>query len=230
MSMVDIPGVGPVLARRLRKFGVCSRTQLVSRRDLWPLLPAVAKAHVQHNVSRSVETETAVAIANELRRRLRFNGKRQTVHVAGSLAHRPKGLFVKDIDLVVESEIDGALSSVTLAGTGRAQIVDTISSGRRRLGLVVSWRLTARQSIAIQVDLFLATPSELPFALFHWRSPRRYVMRVRAHAKKRGWLLNQYGLFSRTTGRPVTGTARIKSEADLAKFIGVTVRQPTARK
>jgi DNA polymerase/3'-5' exonuclease PolX len=82
----------------------------------------------------------------------------------------------------------------------------------------------------VALDLFLATPAELPFALFHLTSPRAYVIRIRAFAKKvRGWKLTQYGLFYADSGRRVRGSSRIRTQEQLAAFLGVTWRPPAAR-
>jgi DNA polymerase/3'-5' exonuclease PolX len=199
------------------------------------MLPPVAKAHVRHRVARSVSAPEAQALAAELVRRLRFNGRRMRVVEAGSLARLPASVSprtrVKDVDLLVIGP-PGALDSVTLApcrAAGSAKIIDAFAGGARKLGLIVEWT-PARRPVAAQVDIFLAHPAEEPFALFHWRSPKSYAIRVRAYAKRKGWLLNQYGLFSRRTGRPVPGSESIRSEADLARFLGVTVRPPRARR
>jgi DNA polymerase/3'-5' exonuclease PolX len=75
----------------------------------------------------------------------------------------------------------------------------------------------------------MTTTAEKPFALFHYSGPATYNIRTRALAKRHGWLLNQYGLFSIATGRRVPGSANIRTERDLAEFLGVTFRHPRDR-
>ena len=79
------------------------------------------------------------------------------------------------------------------------------------------------------VDLFLVQARELPFALFHYTGSRLYNVRTRAHAKRRGWRLNQYGLFDAATGRRVRGSAHIRTEREVAALVGVSYRSPSDR-
>ena len=77
--------------------------------------------------------------------------------------------------------------------------------------------------------------------LFHYIGPRSYNIRTRAYAKKKGWLLNQYGLWknlleknllekSKNKLKRVKGTANIKTEKQLTNFLGLTYRLPNNRK
>lgn len=97
-----------------------------------------------------------------------------------------------------------------------------------------------KQREKIVVDVFVALERERPFALFHYTGPRSYNVRTRAHAKRRGWLLNQYGIFYETPPGPasgrgkkksrrVRGSAGLRTEAEVARFLGLTVRPPSDR-
>jgi len=80
------------------------------------------------------------------------------------------------------------------------------------------------------IDVFICTKKELPFMLFHYTGSKRYNIRTRAYAKKKGLLLNQYGLFARNTARGHTSkTYNIKTERDLVRVLGVSYRKPTNR-
>ena len=91
------------------------------------------------------------------------------------------------------------------------------------------------------IDLFFIKKKELPYMLFHYIGPRSYNIRTRAYAKKKGWLLNQYGLWknlleknllekSKNKLKRVKGTANIKTEKQLTNFLGLTYRLPNNRK
>ena len=84
--------------------------------------------------------------------------------------------------------------------------------------------------IRTQVDLFLVEVKDLPYALFHYTGSSTYNIRTRAHAKAHGMLLNQYGVFDVNTKRRARGSSSIKSEKDLADFLGVSYRSPNDRK
>ena len=110
------------------------------------------------------------------------------------------------------------------------------SGGPRRRSLVLRRPAAAAggRPRHYHVDLFLALESERPYALYHLTGPRSYNIRIRAYVKRaHGWRLNQYGVFYDDGADPprrVRGSARIRTEADLAKFLGVTYYPPAARR
>ncbi len=247
--LARVPGIGESLAKKLVARGIRTRAGL---RRVRAELPAAARAELRWRVRRSIPRAVALRVAEELRRRLRFGGRgsaagraRRAVHVVGGL-RRGTAAKVKDIDLLAVLPPEflrswhragaGAGAGVRLArpaaGDRCESIVETFAAGRRQKGLIVACRepgQRARRHYA--VDLFLATRGELPFALFHYTGSARYNIRTRAHAKRQGWLLNQYGLFSAKTRRPLRarGRAAIRTERDLARFLGVTYRRPGDR-
>jgi DNA polymerase (family 10) len=183
-------------------------------------------------------------VAAEVTRRLTFaaeSGARFEVIPVGSVrrlaagAARARSPRVKDVDFLVVAPAS-ALGAPALAAAGlrppRAgdcvRVVDTYASGARRRSLVL--RIDrAGAAVHLRADLFLATDEERPFALFHYTGPAQYNIRTRAHAKRRGWRLNQYGVFHRATGRRVRGAAALRTERELALFLGVTYRPPEQR-
>lgn len=166
----------------------------------------------------------AAALVEELRRRLRVAGRRcPRLRAVGSLRRREP--VVKDLDLLVV--LSRELGDVRLTAARAADLVTDWalrSSGPRRSCLSLKVRGRARR---VQADLFRASRAELPYALYHYTGSRGYNIRIRAHAKRRGWRLNQYGLFDRA-GRRVA-EEEIRTEKDLARIIGVTYRRPQDR-
>ena len=133
-----------------------------------------------------------------------------------------------DLDLLVvvpdRADFAPVLASANLVGRMRLGADRGCGARRRSLVLLRSGRRP------FQVDLFLVRRSELPYALYHYTGSRQYNIRTRAHAKARGWLLNQYGLFY--TDRPsvrVRKTAHLHTERALAAFLGVSYRKPEDR-
>ena len=173
-------------------------------------------------------------------------------HIAGG-AGRPRGHVLrvtpvgsvrrraarsKDLDLLVrvparlEARLDRVLADVRL---GRRRAGDRVEAllhregGPRRRALTALGRTPGGRARRYRVDLFAATGAEWPFALFHYTGDSAYNIRTRAHAKARGWRLNQYGLFVAGTDRRARGSAAVRSERDLAGALGVTYRPPHAR-
>ena len=169
----------------------------------------------------------ALDLVAGLRRQLHFNGPRPRLITVGSVRRAEPTAVDLDLLVVVPDRADfsSTLASARLDGAPYT-ITSDRGSGVRRRSIVI----TGPGVRSIQVDLFLVRQQELPFALFHYTGSRQYNIRTRAHAKARGWLLNQYGLFyaDRVKTR-VRGTARLSTERELAEALGVSYRSPTDR-
>lgn len=99
---------------------------------------------------------------------------------------------------------------------------------------IISFELTGLSAdkyakIPVYADLFYVYNDELPYALMHYTGSKMYNIRIRAHVKKLGYLLNQYGLFDIKTGERAKGTEKIKTEKQLCEFIGITYKDPPDR-
>ena len=190
-----------------------------------------------------VSLERARSIVRELRRRLRFttgpstgaSARRVPVRLVPVGSLRRQEPLATDIDLlVVVADRDNSgdlLASAKLRPQGRQSGPALEIAGDRRCGPRRRTMLLALPvgGAALPIDLFLVRESELPFALFHYTGSRAYNIRTRAHAKRRGWTLNQYGLFDRA-GRRVRGTRQIRTEAEVAARLGLSHRAATDRK
>jgi len=234
---------GAALARALAHEGVRTRADL-KKPAVLARLPRESQASVLHNPARNVPLAAAEAVAAEVKRRLVFDftGEgdarplRFEVLPVGSVRRRAPR--VKDIDFLVvvpadhEARLNRVLAAAVLrpprAGD-RLEIADTYAAGARRRSFIVCRRGGTLKAACYRADLFLTTAGERAFALFHYTGPASYNIRTRAHAKRQGWLLNQYGLFDAGTGQRVRGSSAIRTERDLARFLGVTYHTPRER-
>ena len=180
---------------------------------------------------------TAQAVTAEVKRRLIFvgaDGRRRNFAVIPVGSVRRQAPWVKDIDFLVvapASEAGWALAAATLRPPRAGDVISFGGSSaagprRRSLTLRAEGRRTAVQRY--RVDFFVTTAAEKPYALYHFTGPKEYNIRIRAHTKRRGWRLNQYGLFNVVTGGRVPGS-NVRSEKALSEFIGVTYRPPQLR-
>lgn len=236
-EVAEVPGVGPRRAEQLAAQGVTSRAELMAERGRLEL-PSPTRRFLGYDLCRAIPAATAKAVLSELRRRLAFGEGRYQVWVVGS-ARRERPVL-KDLDLLVVAPPEvvlargpSFLSTSVLAPAvrgDRAELVDTFAGGPRRRTLLLAWRPPAtgeRQLFGL--DLFAATPAELPYALYHYTGSQAYNVRSRMAAKRRGWRLNQYGLFVGETCARAPGSEKIRTEAALAKFLGLTPRPPCER-
>ena len=176
-----------------------------------------------------MELEPALELAEYLRKHLRFNtgGRAPRQILVGSIRRgEPRA---KDLDLLVvvpaAGTAAGLLASAHLDNNTFEITSDMLKGERHRMFKV----RREGQRRTMTVDLFLVYRSELPYALFHYTGSKTYNIRTRAHAKHRGWLLNQYGLFYADTKKRVHGTSKISTERQLASFLDVSYRAPTDR-
>lgn len=240
--LAEVPGIGTALATKFVRRGITTKSQL---RAVIDELPREAQAHLRYDVSRSIPSTVAAAVTEELKARLSFDGpggrrRRYPIIAVGSV--RRGAPLSKDLDLLVatpdEETIRGLLGSAELADrrgpSDALTLVEAYAFGDRRRSFIVRRAPRGGRAKYYAVDLFLATEEEKPFALTHFTGGRDYNIRVRAHAKRAGYILNQYGLFSANPAkgqkrRRAPGSKAIKTERDLARFLGVTYRPPTAR-
>lgn len=151
---------------------------------------------------------------------LQVNSAGYDARVVGSIRRgEPR---VTDIDILVTvpaSELNsgaGALNGFCPRGA-RPGV-----NGPRRRAFILT---TAGETI--NVDIFTATPTEMPYALIHYTGGKAYNIRIRAHAKKKGWLLNQYGLFDKSSGIRLP---MARTESGVQKQLGITPRPPEDRR
>jgi DNA polymerase/3'-5' exonuclease PolX len=251
-KLADIIGQGAAgaeLARVLAAEGVRGRAGLRVPAVL-ARLPRASQSSVLFSPQRRVPLAAAEAAAAEVIRRVRFRlsddspALRLEVILVGSA--RREAPRVKDIDFLVVvppehlAHIDGILGAAFLkpeaaAVTARArrpeiEIADNYVSGARRRSFILRVRAPGQRARkCYRADFFLTTETEKPYALFHYTGPVEFNIRTRAHVKRKGWLLNQYGVFDVATGRKIRGSTQIRNERELSAFLGVTYEPPTAR-
>lgn len=122
---------------------------------------------------------------------------------------------------------------IDVLAVSRAPRLDAMSwtlGGRPVAAAALVWgggRRARLEAGGAAFDLFLAAPAERPTALFHLTGPRSFNVRTRAAAKRKGWRLNQYGLWDARTGARVAAFA---TERAVFAALGVTYRRPADRR
>lgn len=236
-AIIGHGGQGLALARALAHEGVRTRADL-RRPAILARLPRESQAEVVFRPVRSVPLAIAQAVAAEVKRRLVFNlgGRPRRFEVIPVGSVRRQAPRVKDIDFLIVIS-DAAASEHALAAAAlrparaadRVSFADTYAAGPRRRSFILRAARGRGRAQHYRSDFFVTTGAEKPYALYHYTGSKDYNIRTRAHAKRRGWLLNQYGLFDAATGSRVRGTAAIHTERGLARFLGVTYYPPSAR-
>ena len=160
-----------------------------------------------------IPLHVGIAIIADFKKYLTFPAKCISV---GSIRRREK--YSGDIDILLIVDV---YYVVQLKSKSPTQIIKILSDGIRKKSFIVQ-----KDKINYAVDIFLALPSEKPFALYHFTGPKSYNIRTRAYAKKRGLLLNQYGIFIRHSRQQILN---INTEKQLTKFLEITYYPPSKR-
>lgn len=133
------------------------------------------------------------------------------ISLAGSLRRRRE--TVGDLDLVVATAEPESVMKSFVGWKGVEEVLahgDTKSSVRLDSGL--------------QVDLRAVTEGQFPFALLYFTGSKEHNVALRARAQKRGWKLNEYGLF-----REDDILVPCRDEAAVYKALGLAYVEPELR-
>jgi DNA polymerase (family 10) len=148
--------------------------------------------------------------AERIRERLQEVVPDGLVEVCGSIRRRKE--VVKDIDILVGSAENQEIASVFMRLPEVAEVLltgDTKTSCRLRTG--------------IEADLRVVGTEEFPYALMYFTGSKEHNVLLRGIAKRRGWKLNEYGLFE---GERLI---RCKTEEEIYKALGLTYIPPELR-
>lgn len=197
-ELLKVPGLGPKKANVLyHELGICSID------DLRAAIQAGTVQQLKGFGSKTADkllagTEflacaagrmplgTAVPIAELFKNQLAAMAGVQRVEVAGSL-RRGKDL-PGDIDLLCVAD-DGA--RITQAFTALPQVAKVLAAGDTKASIALS----NPEGGDFQVDLRVVPAESFGAAWQYFTGSKEHNVRLRERAVKRGWLLNEYGLF-----------------------------------
>ena len=239
-GLADVPGITAGDLGRFRRAGV--RDLAGARRAILAGrvsgVSSMAAAFIRWRPARSLPAARARHVAHGVARVVRVvqrDGRVAQPHrvdVVGSVRRLPRNVPdargpIKDIDILVTLRRGAGKQTPALRLAGRRyRIVAVYAAGSRRVSAIVEDRRGTHARC--HVDFFFAAPAERPFALLHHTGPWKYNVRLRTHAKTRGWKLNQYGLWDKR-GRRVRGSVGLRSEKSVVRLLGATYYPPSRR-
>lgn len=191
------------------------------------------RADLLFNPARSIPRSVMHTVADELLKYL--HGMQFTV--AGS--YRRKKPISRDIDIVLVSTDDIhtvlqkflhlARRSIKLyvydpyqCGTDKASLIFEMTVPIE-LQASVADAMTSNKKIRIKADIFVCTPDEYMFTLLFATGSGDFNVRMRSIAKRKGYLLNQRGLFR--DGERIS----VKSEKQLFEMLNIPYLEPEHR-
>jgi DNA polymerase (family X) len=222
LELMEVPNLGPRKIKILHEsLGItnlgeleyaCQENRLVS-------LPGFGQK-TQGNILKGIEFlkrhrgqylfGDVYPMAEGIRERLRQALPGHNPEVCGSIRRRKE--IVKDIDILVAGIDYKRISSVFVS---LPEVEDVLLEG--------DTKTSCRLRSGIEVDLRVVDETAFPYALLYFTGSKEHNVRLRGIAKKRGWKLNEYGLFE--------GERLIKcrDEGEIFKALGLSFIPPELR-
>jgi len=222
LELVQIPNLGPKKIKILYDdLGItnvgeleyaCKENRLVG-------LPGFGKK-TQEKILRGIEfvkrhkgeylVGEAYPVAYSIREKLQAIVKEGIVEVCGSVRRRKE--IVRDIDILVGG---GDSQEVTTFFTSLPEIDEVIASGETKT--------SCRLKSGIETDLRIVSSEEFPYALMYFTGSKEHNVKLRGIAKKKGFKLNEYGLFEGEN------LVKMKNEEAIYRMLGLAYIPPELR-
>ena len=135
--------------------------------------------------------------------------------IAGSI--RRKKDTIGDIDIVITAD-ERKWKKIITAITQLSQVETVIAAGKTRASLVLKTK-------QVQADIRVVHEDEYGAALLYFTGSKEHNIQLRSVAKKRGWKLNEYGVFDNKTGKKLAG----KTEKEIYELLGIRFIPPEKR-
>jgi DNA polymerase (family 10) len=203
VEMMNVPGVGPKMAKRLHDEGIAdvARLERLARAGKLRGLRGV-QARTEQNILKGIEIlrsgrarmplGRALALGRELVEALAVLPAVKQVSLAGSLRRMKE--TVGDIDILVTSSSPASIMDGFVA---LPQVAAVLEKG--------STKAAIRHREGIQVDLRVVEPECFGAALAYFTGSKQHNIRIRDMAGKKGLKISEYGVVRESTGRRLAG-------------------------
>lgn len=223
-ELLRVPGLGPARAQLIHKeLGIKTIEELeaAARQHRLRELPGI-REKTEDKILREVERlqqrtrrmllGVALPAAEEVASLLARNPLVRRVQPAGSLRRMKE--TIGDIDLLASSEQP---ARVTEAFAVLPLVKEVLGVGPTKASILTKDNL--------QIDLRVVKPDEYGSALQYFTGNKEHNIALRDMAIRRGWKLNEYGLFEESTGRRLAG----EDECDVYRQLGLECMPPEIR-
>ncbi len=219
-TLTSVYGIGAKTAQILAEKGVKSKSDL-KKPDIYKTLPEGTKLHLRYKVLDEISWDVVHSLLSQF-----------PPYVIGVGSYRRKKQKLHDIDVLTFKPIETTIADIK----SRAREMDPrteeypykvlgdYSSGEQKHSFVVKYKTSI-----VRVDVFYAAAAEKPYALLHYTGSRNFNIRIRAVAKKKGYKLNQHGLWVNSAEKPTLAIKSAKTEKDILDFLGITYKKPEER-
>ena len=153
-------------------------------------------------------------IALYLKKYMRFDTtSNYKIEIVGSVAREEERIGDIDLLVITPHMVHDLLKTIRFT-TDKVTINKITDCGDRKCFVYLTV-----EGKKVKIDIFYAVTADEPFALLHHIGPKSYLLRIRRLAKLEGYLLNQYGIFDRRSGKKVK--SKFNNVCDIQKFLNV---------
>ncbi|MDD3296187.1 MAG: DNA polymerase/3'-5' exonuclease PolX [Candidatus Omnitrophica bacterium] len=228
IDMLGISGLGPKTVKLLYdNLGIDSIEKLEKACRQGSLLSLEGiKEKTQSNILRGVELykhareriylHLGLDIAEKIIKQLKSTGLIEKIEIAGSLRRKKEN--AKDIDILAVSKKPSEVMDAFTASPLAAQV---LVKGQTKSSVLANER-------NIQVDLRIVGEKNFGSALMYFTGSKDFNIKMRQLAIKKGYHLNEYGLFSDKDSFKKR-TLASKSEKEIFSFLGMAYIPPELR-
>lgn len=222
--LMKIPGMGP---KKLKKLNKLLKISTIAQLKESALKHKIAKVPGFGNRSEQdilegialmkksrdrIPLKKAEKAAKKIISKLKTLKEVKNISIAGSL--RRKRATIGDIDLLISSNNP---KKVINKFTTLKNIKKVLAKGPTKASIILK--------SGMQSDLRVLKPGSWGAGLFYFTGSKNYNIEIRKIAMKKGFKLNEYGLFNKQTGKRIAG----KTEKDICKKLGIKYLEPKQR-
>ncbi len=217
-QILTLMGIGPRLAEkilsqlRLYNLPYSTRDELLqSLKDprIYNRLPIATRADLEYRPNKLIPRSVMHKIEQELKKIIKIQHT-----IAGSYRrHKPQS---RDIDLIICDK--NTLEKLPNYRSVNLYFSKPFAAGPSKISVFIIYK-----KWVIKTDIFMTNISEYPAMLLFATGSAKFNVRMRYIAKKRGYLLNQFGIFRNREKIPT------KSEEDIFNILKIKYLPPKDR-
>jgi len=222
-ELQSVIGIGRKLAQDLIKMGVSKLADL-KKKQYYDILPLAAQIDIKYKPIRPIPRHMIVYFEDVLKiiKSIKF----PFIIVGSYRRGKPSS---SDIDVLVREDYVRKMSTETLISTINDDVKNFITiyppyaTGPQKISTIV--RLNKYRT-NVKVDFFISPKQELPFAILYSTGSKEFNIRMRQIAKKKGYLLNQKGIYKSGV---LIDPSQFKREQDIFRFLDMEYLSPVQR-
>ena len=180
-------------------------------------------------MERKISRNTIITITDKLRTIVnniydKNNNKKQQIEITNAGSFRAAKSYSGDIDLLVHCDKINIklINEIITKLINEKIIVDIFLRGTKKIISVINI-----DNKFYQMDILFINTRELPWYLLYFGSSRDFSKKIRLYASKKGYKLNEKGLFDKISGKKIK--VHVEKEEDIFKFLKIKYIKPENR-